>query len=106
MIRFVRDNWLKEMVLHMRAGVFFLNVLLLLLLVTIGGCSTTRFKERADKEAYSIIEEKSPDVPNMDPEFTIEVDPLPELDGLPQVTGRGGRADHRPRASPVACCQS
>jgi outer membrane protein TolC len=86
MIRFVRDNWLKEMVLQMRAGAFFLAVLSLSLLVTIGGCSTTRFKERADKEAYSIIEEKSPDVPNMDPEFTIEEDPLPELDGLPQIT--------------------
>lgn len=46
------------------------------------GCTTTRYREGADKEAYSIIDSKTPAVPNMDPEFTIEqadVDPLASL---------------------------
>lgn len=46
------------------------------------GCTTTRYHKAADKEAYGIIESKTPAVPNMDPEFTIEqtdVDPLAEL---------------------------
>lgn len=35
-------------------------------------CSTTRFKESADREVYDIIETKSADVPGLVEEFTIE----------------------------------
>ena len=46
------------------------------------GCTTTRYRESADKEAYRIIDSKAPAVANMDAEFTIErteVDPLANL---------------------------
>lgn len=50
------------------------------------GCSTTRYREAADKEAYAVIAEKSPDVPNMPPAFTIDA-PKDEvsLEGLEKV---------------------
>lgn len=61
-----------------------LVVMLTLLVVT--GCSTTRYRERADRDVYRIIEEKSPAVPGMPASFTIdEVESLP-LDGLPVFT--------------------
>ena len=37
------------------------------------GCSTTKYRESADKESYAAINEKSPAVPNMSPAFTIDV---------------------------------
>lgn len=46
------------------------------------GCTTTRYRNAADKEAYAIIDSKTPAVPNMDPNFTIEqtaTDPLADL---------------------------
>lgn len=46
------------------------------------GCSTTRYRESADREAYSAIAEKTPDVPGMDPHFTIETGETPLLDDL------------------------
>jgi len=50
------------------------------------GCATSRFKESADKESYALIQEKTPAVPGMDSEFSIDVDAAgPQLDGLPVV---------------------
>ena len=42
-----------------------------LLLLCVAGCSTTHYKNSADKEAASILEEKQPLVPNTDTNFTI-----------------------------------
>ena len=53
--------------------------------VCVAGCSTTHYAKSADKEAYRALAEKTPDVPGMDPNFTIEALPLPPLDGLPAV---------------------
>lgn len=51
------------------------------------GCSPARYRDRADREAYRIIREKSPAVPGMDPEFSIEAAAPPvSLDGAPEVT--------------------
>lgn len=47
-------------------------ILLLPLILASIGCSTTRYRASADKEAYAAIESKAPDVPNMSPEFTID----------------------------------
>jgi len=57
------------------------------LLVVGSGCSTTRYREAADKEAYAAIEEKAPDVANMESAFSIEK-PLddPGLDDLAKIT--------------------
>lgn len=76
----------------MRVTVFFryptpLRLLLVLALLAIGsGCSTTRYREAADKEAYATIEEKANDVPNMEKDFSIE-EPSESLslDGLPTI---------------------
>jgi len=48
------------------------------------GCSTTHFRESADREAYAIIQEKTQAVQGMGPDFTIEKDTdWSPLDGLP-----------------------
>lgn len=52
-------------------------------ILCIGGCSTTHYAKSADKETYRVLAEKTPDVPGMDPNFTIESEALPPLDGLP-----------------------
>jgi len=55
---------------------------LILCVLTIAACSTTQYRERADRETYGIVEEKSPAVPGMPTTFTIddvETDPLGEL---------------------------
>lgn len=50
-----------------------------------GGCSTTKYREAADKAAYSIIESKSKAVPGMVDQFTIDQDPAQDpLAGLPE----------------------
>lgn len=49
----------------------------------IAGCSTTHYAKSADKEAYRVLAEKTPDVPGMDPNFMIEAEAVPPLDGLP-----------------------
>ncbi|MCX5771042.1 MAG: hypothetical protein NTZ09_12330, partial [Candidatus Hydrogenedentes bacterium] len=51
--------------------------------VCVAGCSTTHYAKSADKEAYRVLAEKTPAVPGMDPNFTIESQPVPPLDGLP-----------------------
>ena len=52
----------------------------------LSGCSTTHFKESADKEAYRVVAEKTPQVPGMSSKFTIDEIPKPNLEELPGVT--------------------
>lgn len=42
--------------------------------VGLAGCAAHRYAEKADAEVYRIVEEKSPQVPGMEPAFTIEQD--------------------------------
>lgn len=62
------------------AGTFILTV------VVFAGCSTTHYKESADREAYALIDEKRPEVFGMVDKFSIEQDPFPELATLPVNT--------------------
>src|SRR5512133_1835916 len=57
----------------------------LFLVLLSGGCSSNYYRKSADKEAYSIIESKTPAVPNMDTNFTIEATNVLALESLPQV---------------------
>lgn len=61
----------------------------MLLLALIGGglmgCSTEHYRKSADKEAYQIIQQRSPKVPNMETNFTIEANPMVPLNDLPVV---------------------
>lgn len=67
-----------------------------LLLAVAGGCSPSRMKASADKEAYAVIQEKAPGVPNMDPNFSIDEDdswaPLANLDTMSQASEELGEA--------------
>lgn len=47
------------------------------------GCSTSHYRKSADKAAYGAIQAKSPLVPNMTTNFTIEATHALALDGLP-----------------------
>jgi outer membrane protein TolC len=49
------------------------------------GCSTNHYRKSADKEAYNVIQEKTPLVKNMDDRFTIEQTNQVSLEGLPPV---------------------
>lgn len=55
----------------------------LLLLI---GCSTARYRQSADRDTLRAIEQKTPQVPNMDPHFTIEQTKALSLEGLPEMT--------------------
>lgn len=44
----------------------------ILLAVIVAGCTTGHYRKSADREAYRVIEEKTPMVRNMDPHFSIE----------------------------------
>lgn len=57
-----------------------------LLALTLAGCTANQFRKSADKAAYNIIREKTPQVQNMDPDFTIEHTNAISLDGLPLTT--------------------
>ncbi len=61
-----------------------LRMLSLLCLVW-AGCSTTHYKESADRDADAIFAEKTPAVPNMAGKFTIEQTNQLSLEGLPTV---------------------
>ncbi len=51
------------------------------------GCSTTHYRKTADRDAYQAISEKSPDVPGMSKEFSIETEETWQpLADLPVVT--------------------
>src|SRR5512138_3791141 len=58
----------------------------LFLVLLSAGCSSNYYRKSADKEAYGIIESKSPGVPNMDTNFTIEATNVLVLESLPKVT--------------------
>jgi outer membrane protein TolC len=58
----------------------------LFLVLLSAGCSNNYYRKSADKEAYGIIQSKSPAVPNMDTNFTIEATNVLEISSLPQVT--------------------
>lgn len=47
------------------------------------GCSTTRYRESADKEAYSILANKTPGVQGMIEDVNIDSHGVPSLEGLP-----------------------
>lgn len=50
----------------------------------LSACSTTRFKESADREVYEIIDTKAADVPGLSEDFTIEPRPdAADLSALP-----------------------
>ena len=53
-----------------------------LLVLIFAGCSSNYFRQSADKQVYSTIKSKSPQVPNADPRFTIEQTNLPSLEGF------------------------
>ena len=74
---------LIETVLQSRVQKTTANILLLALVWS--GCSTAHFRRSADQETSGIIDEKTPSVPNMDPEFSIGQAEDPVFDGLPKV---------------------
>lgn len=55
----------------------------------LSGCSSAHFRKSADREAYKVIGEKTPAVPNMDPSFSIEHTNRISLDDLPLLTESG-----------------
>src|SRR6185295_18121699 len=54
--------------------------------LVLAGCTTNHYRKSADKEAYRAIEEKTPRVRNMDPNFTIDQTNVVALNGLPITT--------------------
>lgn len=50
------------------------------------GCTAAHYRKSADRAAYRAIKEKTPQVKNMDPNFTIEQTNQLALDGLPVTT--------------------
>lgn len=61
-------------------------VILSCALLIAGGCSTKHYRESADKEAAKLIAEKTPAVPNMDTNFSIEASEKIDLESLPVFT--------------------
>lgn len=55
----------------------------LLLGLLLAGCTAKHYRQSADKAAYAAIREKTPQVPNMDPDFTIEQTNAVVLTGFP-----------------------
>jgi outer membrane protein TolC len=55
---------------------------LLAVLLVAPGCSTRHYRKSADEEVARVIAEKTPQVPNMDPRFTIEQTDTLSLQGL------------------------
>ncbi|MBI3415820.1 MAG: TolC family protein [Verrucomicrobia bacterium] len=52
--------------------------------LALAGCGTAHYRKSADREAARLIAEKTPAVPNMDPNFTIEQKALASLEELPR----------------------
>ncbi len=60
------------------------GLLAAVLCLTLSACTTTHYKERADREVYEILEEKSPEVVGMTEDFSIESpEKVDVLEGLP-----------------------
>lgn len=63
------------------------------------GCSTAHYRDKADKEVYKIIADKSPQVPGLPENFTIEQDKTDPLQGLgtgeqsPEFLAEAGTAE-------------
>ncbi|HIJ65014.1 MAG TPA: TolC family protein [Candidatus Hydrogenedentes bacterium] len=53
-----------------------------LLLMAVGGCTTTQFVDSADREVYALLTKMSAGVPGMNPNFTIEEVEI-SLEGMP-----------------------
>ncbi len=58
----------------------------LLLAMMLAGCTSQYYRKSADQQTYGIIQSKSPQVPNMDPRFTIEQTNNILMEGLPVST--------------------
>ncbi len=50
------------------------------------GCSSKHYRESADKEVYGILRQKTPLVPDMPADFTIETNQVAGLEDLPTVS--------------------
>jgi outer membrane protein TolC len=73
---------------HRARRVAGLGVPVLVGLLLLGGCSRAKYKERADAETYTIIADKSADVPNAEESFSIDQDAgAAWLEGLPTLDG-------------------
>ncbi len=59
---------------------------LLFVTLLLTGCSTTRFKESADKEVYAIINDATPSIPGMPEEFNIDRETILDLDDLSTIS--------------------
>lgn len=57
---------------------FIAGLLILAVLQFLSGCSAQRYRESADRETYGIIKEKTPAVPGMSKDFSIETTGLNE----------------------------
>jgi len=54
------------------------------------GCATKRYTDAADRESYGILAQKSPAVPNMEPDFSLETEASWEpVEGLPLLEEAG-----------------
>ncbi len=60
-----------------------ITLILSLGLIFAVGCTTTHYRESADREAYKIIDQKSPAVPGMTLDFTIDEVKTDPLESLP-----------------------
>jgi outer membrane protein TolC len=58
----------------------------LCLLLALTACTTSYYRKSADQAAYGVIKSKTPQVPNMDPHFTIEQTNTLSLDGFAVAT--------------------
>ena len=56
------------------------------LALLLAGCTAAHYRKTADRDAYGVIKQKSPKVPNMDAAFNIEHTNQLSLDGLPLST--------------------
>ncbi len=54
-------------------------------LLVLAGCAPERYRQSADREVYGIIEQKTPEVPDMPEEFTIERPAIDLLEDCPEV---------------------
>lgn len=59
------------------------RILCTVLMATLAGCSAKHYEMSANREAASLIAEKTPDVPNMDPNFALTELEVAMLDDLP-----------------------
>jgi outer membrane protein TolC len=70
----------------MRSSKILCDTTVLLLVITLTGCTAAHYRKSADKAAYGAIKQKSPLVKNMDPAFTIEQTNHVNLAGYPVIT--------------------